>query len=192
VNVNFFISVARLLTVAAMMFAPLTTSQESGEKQAAEMQPPKPAPEMSRLNFLLGKWHGVTVYEKTSLFPQGGKSEGPYVAVAGPGGFSQIADFEATSPMGKEMGHEVISWVPSENAYKRYVFGNTFPGCIVGTGHWEGESLVFVTDFDFSGKTMHLRSVTTANPDGSVKILESGAVGDTPMQLLFTTTAKRV
>lgn len=32
------------------------------------------------------------------------------------------------------VGHEVIEWDPANNVLKSYVFGNTFPGCVIRTG----------------------------------------------------------
>jgi Protein of unknown function (DUF1579) len=179
---------------AAWLMAARAQQNSSTKKKPAEtqMQTAQPGPEMEELKFLQGKWRVKATYEKTPLFENGGEGSGTYVARPGPGGFSQIADFQETAgPEGSISGHEVITWDPRENSYKSFVFGSNFPGCVARTGHWEEKNLVFNTDFVNAGMTIHFHSVTTASADGSVTIVESYAMGDAPMQLMLTTKATR-
>ena len=62
----------------------------------------------------------------------------------------------------------VITWDPKEKAYKSYVFGNEFPGCIVQTGQCEGDALVFRSDFAAEGMKMQLRNVTRVSAEGKI------------------------
>ncbi|HEV1993238.1 MAG TPA: VOC family protein [Candidatus Acidoferrum sp.] len=166
--------------------------QQQGDKPAAqgETAAPKPGPEMEKLKFLLGKWNATVTYEKTPLFPQGGEARGPYTAKLGPGGFSVIADFEGTGgPEGAFQGHEIITWDPQENGYKRYTFGNSFPGAFVSNGHWEGQKLVFEGDLEFGGAKFHFRNELTREAGGAVTIKESYKTGDAPTMLMATTRA---
>src|SRR5258708_38504543 len=55
-----------------------------------------------------------------------------------------------------------------EKAYKSYVFGNEFPGCIVQTGQFEGDALVFRSDFAAEGVKMKLRNVTRISAVGKI------------------------
>jgi predicted enzyme related to lactoylglutathione lyase len=190
----------RLMSVCGVVLMSLWAGgiparQQQGDKPAAQMEmaAPKPGPEMEKLKFLLGKWNATVTYEKTPLFPQGGEAKGPYEAKFGPGGFSVIADFEGTGgPEGAFQGHEIISWDPTENGYKRYTFGNSFPGAFVSNGHWEVEKLIFQGEFDFGGAKFHFRNELTREAGGGVTIKESYQTGDAPMLLMATTRAVKV
>jgi hypothetical protein len=187
----FLFACAVLISTSAMQESTQSTDKKATTPAVPEMQAPKPAPEMERLKFLQGKWRYTENYPKSSMYPNGGAGKGTYVAMAGPGGFSQIADFQGASPEGDIAGHEVIAWDPAEGIYKSFVFGNNFPGCFTKKGDWEGNNLVFMGDFAYAGMTIHFRDVTTANADGSVAIVEQSAVGDAPLELTLTTTAVR-
>jgi len=193
------VAISSVLLFAFVMLASTSAIQQSTQstdKKAAtpsvpEMQAPKPTPEMERLKFLQGKWRYTENYPKSSMFPNGGAGKGTYVATVGPGGFSQIAEFQGAGPGGDIVGHEVITWDPLEGIYKSFVFGNNFPGCFTKKGHWEGNNLVFSGDFTYAGMKIHFRDVTTANPDGTVVIVEQSGVGDAPLELVLTMTAVR-
>src|SRR5580704_10379527 len=95
------------LTCVFAMAAISLNARRDDRRQA--MQAPQPGPEMQRLNFLIGSWDTVSEYEKSPMMPNGGKQNGWYKAQLGPGGFSVIADLEEDSPLGKDLGHEIIS-----------------------------------------------------------------------------------
>jgi hypothetical protein len=152
---------------------------------------PQPGPEMDQLKFLRGYWRYTSVYDRSSLYPNGGKGAGTYITTEGPGGLSQIAEFQGSSPDGFEVGHEVTTWDPKEHAYKSYVFGNDFPGCIVRTGHWEGNTLIFDANFEMGTKKFQLESLTTANPDGTVTIVEKFTPDGGEQQIALTMKATR-
>ena len=183
------------IIVAGIIFLLPATQPEAQEKAAAAGNQKEavatPGPEMDQLKFLRGYWHYVSTYEKSSFHPEGGKGSGSYITTEGPGGFSQIAEFSGTSPDGREVGHEVTTWDPEEHAYKSYVFGNNFPGCIVRTGKWDGNTLIFDADFYFNGVDVHLQSSTTANADGTVTIVEKFATNDGELQPTLTLKATR-
>jgi hypothetical protein len=48
------------------------------------------------------------------------------------------------------------------------VFGNEFPGCIVQTGQFEDDALVFRSDFAAEGLKMALRNVTRVSAVGKI------------------------
>jgi len=159
---------------------------------ATHAQLPKPSPEMAKLKFLQGAWTYESIYEKGAFYPNGATTKGTYAAIEGPGGFSQITDFHEMAPEGEEIGHEVTVWDEANHVYKSYVFGNAFPQCVMRTGHWDGDKLIFVTEFEQGKMKMSLQSVTTANPDGTVTIQESMQGADGAWKLLFTSHAKKV
>jgi Protein of unknown function (DUF1579) len=184
----------RIIVTALIFLLPAATqqAQDKAAGTAAQKEPaPTPGPEMDQLKFLRGYWHYVSTYEKTSFYPNGGKGSGTYITTEGPGGFSQVAEFSGTSPDGREAGHEVTTWDPQEGAYKSYVFGNNFPGCIVRTGRWDGTTLIFDADFVLGEMKLHLQSSTTSNSDGSITIVEKFGADGGPLQPTLTLKATR-
>jgi hypothetical protein len=183
----------RVLAAAVVLLLPASAQQAQDKNANAPTlkSVPTPGPEMDQLKFLRGYWHYVSTYDKTSFYPSGGKGAGTYITTAGPGGFSQIAEFSGTSPDGREAGHEVTTWDPEERAYKSYIFGNNFPGCIVRTGHWEGATLIFDADFVLGGNKLHLQSSTTPNPDGSITIVEKFGTDEGELKPTLTLKATR-
>jgi hypothetical protein len=163
-------------------FSLLLTSraQQSKERSTAaqEMQMPQPGPEMGKLKFLIGTWETKGGYEKSPMFPEGGAQTGWYKAHLGPGRFSVLADFEAEGPLGKEIGHEILTWDPKQNAYTAITVGNAFPGANIGTSKWEGADLVTVHDFEFGGMNIHLRSVISKIRENSVHMEEFSQSAD--------------
>lgn len=184
----------RIIAAGMFFLLPATLSQTQEKTAVTETQKdavPTPGAEMDRLKFLQGYWHYVANYEKSSFYPNGGKGSGTYITTEGPGGFSQIAEFSGTNPVGREVRHEVTTWDPEEGAYKSYVFGNNFPGCIVRTGKWDGNTLIFDSTFDFNGMEVHLQWSTTANADGTVTVVEKVATNDGELQPSLTLKATR-
>ncbi len=162
---------------------------QSQEKQAQPPAPSKPGPEMDRLKFLIGTWDYNGEYAKSPMVPQGGKESGWYKAEMGPGGFSVIADFEGDGPIGKEIGHQILTWDPKENTYRVYTAGNNFPGVITATARWEGANLVTTTEFSEGGSKINIRSMYTDIQEKSVTIEESFKTGDAPYQSLIRAKA---
>jgi hypothetical protein len=177
------------IVVFASALVIVAGAQEQKKPAAQEMKAPKPGPEMERIKFLLGRWNTDNEYVKTPMIPEGGKSTGWYEARLGPGGFSIIADFEESGPMGPEIGHEVISWDPKLEAYTVVIVGNAFPGAVIGKSRWEADKLVIQTEFTDHGTTMHLRSEYSDITDHSTRIEEFVQVGDSPAQLLYKSYA---
>jgi Protein of unknown function (DUF1579) len=178
---------------AACVF--LTAASQAQEKKpdAAAQKParPEPGPEMDQLKFLRGYWHYSSVYEKSSFYSNGGKGSGTYISSDGPGGFSLIVEFQGTTPDGREVGHEVITWDPKEHAYKSYIFANTAPGCVIETGHWDGNTLIFEAELDLNGDKLRLQTAITATSDDTVMIVDKAANGDAGLQTTVTMKATR-
>jgi len=129
----------------------------------------KASPEMDRLRKLyLGWWDFTETYAKTPFYPQGGSDTGVYTSEPGPGGNSIVNRFHSHGAVGDFEGLLVITWDAKEKAYKSYVFGNEFPGCIVQTGQFEGDALVFRSDFAAEGVKMKLRNVTRVSAAGKI------------------------
>jgi hypothetical protein len=147
---------------------------------------PKPgAAEMERLKFYLGEW------DYTETYPNGGKNTGVYTSKPGPGGNSLINTFHSQGPVGDFEGLLVMTWDPKEKAYKEYVFGNAFPGALVETGTFEGDVLVYRTEFSAAGATVKLRNATRVTGDGTLVSEQFMATKDAPEKLFVRVDAKK-
>jgi hypothetical protein len=152
----------------------------------------KASPEMDRLKKLyLGSWDFTETYAKTSFYPQGGSDAGVYTSEPGPGGNSIVNRFHSHGAVGDFEGLLVITWDAKEKAYKSYVFGNEFLGCIMQTGQFEGDALVFRSDFATEGVKMQLRNVTRVSAVGKIVSEEYIAMEGSPEVLMVRVDATR-
>jgi hypothetical protein len=177
-----------LICLAAFAgLAPAKIGVTQGQSTAA-----KTSPEMERLKKLyLGTWDYTESYEKTPFYPQGGSDTGVYASEPGPGGNSIVNHFHSRGAVGDFDGLLVITWDLKENAYKSYVFGNEFPGCIVQTGQFEGDALVFRSEFAAGGMKLKLRNVTHAPAAGKIVSEEYITAEGSPETLLVRVEAKK-
>src|SRR5712691_1333724 len=162
------LSVMFALAMLATAITMAAWQEKSTEKPAAAQAVKPGAAEMERLKFYLGEWDYTETYPKSAAYPNGGQNTGVYTSKRGPGGNSLINTFHSQGPLGDFEGLLVITWDPKEKAYKSYVFGNEFPGCIVQTGQFEGDALVFRSDFAAEGVKMKLRNVTRVSAAGKI------------------------
>jgi hypothetical protein len=143
-----------LASAAAILFARNSAAQEA-------KPPALPVPEMQRLSKLyVGRWEYTETYPKSAFSPNGGVNTGVYTSELGPGGNSIINHFHSKGPVGEFEGVIVMTWDAKEKAYKGYVFGDSFPGAVVQTGQWEGDTLVYRTEFSAGGMKFALRNAT--------------------------------
>jgi hypothetical protein len=150
------------------------------------------SPEMDRLKKLyLGSWDYAETYAKTPFYPQGGSDTGVYTSELGPGGNSIVNRFHSRGAVGDFEGLLVMTWDPKEKAYKSYVFGNGFPGCVVQTGQFEGDALVFRSDFAAEGVKVQLRNVTRVSAVGKIVSEEYIATEGSPEVLMMRVDAKK-
>ena len=160
-----------------------------GRSQDAEQ---KASAEMDRLNKLyLGTWDYTETYEKTPFYPQGGSDTGVYSSQPGPGGNSIVNRFHSHGAVGDFEGLLVMTWDPKEKAYKSYVFGNGFPGCVVQTGQFEGDALVFRSEFAGGGVKVKLRNVTRVSAVQRIVSEEYIATEGSPEVLMMRVDAKK-
>lgn len=167
---------------------------DPGKEKSTESLAPAAKPgaaEMERLKFYLGEWDYTETYPKSAFSPNGGKNTGVYTSKLGPGGNSLINSFHSQGPVGDFEGLLVMTWDPKEKAYKGYVFGNDFPGGIVETGQFEGDALVYRSEFQAEGATLKLRNVTWVTAPGTLVSEEFMAMKDAPETLLVRVEAKR-
>ena len=184
-----------IVTIALALSVPLWASlqEKPAEKQAGAAAPQaKPgAAEMERLKFYLGEWDYTETYPKSAFAPNGGKNTGVYISKLGPGGNSLINSFHSQGPIGDFEGLLVMTWDAKEKAYKAYVFGNGFPGAVVETGQFEGDALVYRSEFSAGGATMKLRNATRITGPGTMVSEEFMAMKDAPESLLVRVEARK-
>jgi len=149
------------------------------------------AAEMERLKFYLGEWDYTETYPKSAFYPNGGKNTGVYTSKLGPGGNSLINTFHSQGPVGDFEGLLVMTWDAREKAYKAYAFGNDFPGALVETGQFEGDALVYRSEFPVEGATLKLRNSTRVVGPGKIESDEFSAMKDGPETLLVHVEAKK-
>jgi hypothetical protein len=153
---------------------------------------PGVAPEMLRLQkFYLGKWDYTETYPKSDYVPNGGQNTGTYTSELGPGGNSLINRFHSQGPVGDFEGLLIMTWDPQEKAYKSYIFGNDFPGAVVETGNFEGETLVFRGGMSIGEKKISMRNSSHIDEKGDMTLVEYSAIGSAPEGLVVTVVAKR-
>jgi hypothetical protein len=152
----------------------------------------KTSPEMDRLkNLYLGTWDYTETYDKTPFYPNGGSDTGVYTSEPGPGGNSIVNRFHSKSPMGDVDGMLVMTWDSQEKAYKSYVFGNDSPGCLIQTGNFEGDTLVYHSEIAAGGMHIKLRNVTRLVTSGGIVSEQWVAADSGPEKLLVRVEAKR-
>jgi hypothetical protein len=181
------ISIALLLGVPL----PAALQEKTAEKPAIAPAAKPGAAEMERLKFYLGEWDYTETYPKSAFYPTGGKNTGVYTSKLGPGGNSMVENFHSQGPVGDFEGLIVMTWDPKEKAYKAYVFGNDFPGALVETGQFEGDALVFRSEFPAEGATLKIRNVTRLAAPGKIESEEYIAMKDAPESLLVRLEAKK-
>ncbi len=179
--------------IAFVLCVPLWAAlqEKTAEKPAVAAASKPGAAEMERLKFYLGEWDYTETYPKSAFSPNGGKNTGVYTSKLGPGGNSLINTFHSQGPVGDFEGLLVMTWDAKEKAYKAYVFGNDFPGAIVETGQFEGDALVFRSEFLAEGATLNLRNVTRVTGPGTLVSEEFMARKDAPETLLVRVEAKK-
>lgn len=182
-----------IVTISLALSVPLRAAlqEKTAEKPVAAPAAKPGAAEMERLKFYLGEWDYTETYPKSAFSPNGGKNTGVYTSKLGPGGNSLINTFHSQGPVGDFEGLLVMTWDAKEKIYKAYVFGNDFPGAVVETGQFEGDALVYRSEFSAGGTTMKLRNVTRLNGSGTLVSEEYMAVKDAPESLLVRVEAKK-
>lgn len=125
-----------------------------------------PAPEMRKLDAVLGMW----TFEETWSHPERFK-RGVYEGLPGPGGhgtltfrrgpgsFSVVGEDDAHNPMGRVAALLVVAWDPARKAYDYAEIHGAFPGVRHLTGRFENGDLVFRGEDARTGKRRSVRIV---------------------------------
>jgi hypothetical protein len=159
--------------------------------QAAPSRPPVPA-EIERLaKFYAGTWDYTETYEKSPSSPDARKNPGIYTSELGPGANSIVNKFHSRGPVGDFEGLLVMTWDSKESAYKAYVFGSDFPGAIVETGHFEGDTLVFRGEFSMGQTKVAVRNTNRLDADGKMISDEFASANGAPESRVVQVIATR-
>ena len=152
----------------------------------------KAAPEMERLQKMyVGTWDYTETYAKTAMSPDGGTGAGVYTSELGPGGNSILNRFHSKGNAGDYDGMLVMTWDPNEKAYKSFVFGNSFPGCVTQTGQFEGDALVYRSELAMAGMKIKLRNVSREVSPGKIVSEQYVTPEGTAEKLLVTVEATK-
>jgi hypothetical protein len=165
--------------------------QDKASKQATAQAAPHSAPEMEKLKFYVGEWDYTETYGKTAAYPNGGTNTGVYSSKLGPGGNSLINHFHSQGPAGDFEGLLVMTWDPKEKAYKGYAFGDEFPGAVVETGKFDGDTLIYRSEFSMGATKLALRNTTRLVGPGKLVSEEFFSVGGAPEVLFVRVEATR-
>ena len=169
--------------------SPIAAKGGTPAEQGAAM---KAGPEMERLQKIyLGTWDYTETYGKSPSAPQGATGSGVYTSELGPGGNSIVNRFHSHGASGDSEGLLVMTWDPKESAYKSYVFGGDFPGCIIETGHFDGDVLEYRAEIAMGGMKLKLRNVTRLAAPDKIVSEEYMAAGEAPEKLFVTVEAKK-
>jgi hypothetical protein len=155
-------------------------AQEREKKPPAggpAMEMAKPAPEMEKRKWVVGKWNVTETHEKSDWSP-GGIGKGTSVIALGPGGHSQIITYNSTGPTGKFSGHGIIAWDPEAKIYRSAWADSMTPGIMTMECREEGKDWVCSGESMMQGKKIGMRSRSIApSPAGWTEVTEMSTDG---------------
>ena len=106
----------------------------------------------------------------------------------GPQGRSVIHAFVSEGSAPYE-GIEVMTWDPKESVYRDHSLWYDSPDHVNYVGHFEGESLVFRSEFDYGGKHVKFRMEARPRTRGGFTLDEFASVDGGPEQATLHGTA---
>ncbi len=178
-----------VIVVLMLLLAGLALAQEKPKEQpaaGAQAGPPmpqiQPAPEMQKyIKMFSGRWKTKETYEKNPMLPTGGNGEGEAMSHPGPGGLSLMDHYRSKGgPMGPFEGAGATWFDPKDGMYHSFWCDSMTPtGCqLLGTGKWEGENLVFVSESEMNGqKFTNKMIISDIKPDSYKWTLLMGPSG---------------
>ena len=179
-------------SIAVLMFFAAGAVSTGDTRAQVSSRPKLPAPEMQRLaKFYVGTWDYTETYPPSASHPNGLQNTGVYSSELGPGGNSIINKFHSKGPAGDFEGWLVMTWDAKEKGYKAYAFGNDFPGAIVETGQWEGETLVFRGEFSAGAMKVAVHNSTRVVASGKMLSDEFSSANGAPEKLLVHVEATK-
>jgi hypothetical protein len=167
------------IVIAVLLFAlPITRlAAQVGKTDSNDILKSSSGAELERLNFYIGDWDYSEIYEKSVLFPNGGRNTGSWTAQVGPQGRSIIHAFVFHGTGDNYEGIEVMTWDPKEKVYRDHSLWYDSANQWTYIGHFEGDTLVYRGEFEFDGKQVKFRSETRPRQGGGFTIDEFMSVG---------------
>ena len=183
IRVVFGILVAAVLPVLAAAQDKEMAKEKSGEGTSMVMA--KPAPEMEKFKWMVGRWSVSETHEPGPSNP-GGKGEGTMEITLGPGGFSHVSVYGSSGPMGSYSGRGLTAWDPEAKVYRGVWVDNMTSGIFQSECREGGSDIVCTGEGTMEGKKMSMRtrSISPA-PQGWTEVFEISVDG-APYQKIMT------
>jgi hypothetical protein len=144
--------------------------------------------ELQRLKFYLGDWDYSEVLPKSALSPNGGRNTGRWTAQMGPQGRSIILAFVSQGSEPYE-GIEVMTWDPEQKVYRDHSLWYNSADHVSYVGHFEGDALVYRSEFERDGKHVKFRMEARPRAGGGFTLDEFESVDGGPEQQVLHGTA---
>jgi hypothetical protein len=129
----------------------------------AQGGPPKPAPELKKLDYFAGNW-SVDGDMKASQFGPAGKFTGKDHLEWMEGGFFLVGHSEGSSSMGNTKGTAYWGYDTEEKVYTFHEF-NTMGEAISATGKLDGDTWTWTNESKMGGKVLRGRyTIKTTSP----------------------------
>lgn len=154
----------------------------AAEKKAAQPgMPPmvKPAPEMQKIKFLLGRWTASGKFEPNEFMPSGGTETGTTEFHPVAGGMALVQNYKSNSGF---TAHSVTWWDAKDKTYKT-LWCDSMSSCQpISTGKWDGDKLVFNGEAVAMGKKMALKDTFSDIKPDSFTFSEDASIEGGPMK----------
>ncbi|HEY7401944.1 MAG TPA: DUF1579 family protein [Candidatus Angelobacter sp.] len=171
---------ALLAVICAAMFA-------SAQQPPA---PPKPAPELAKLNYFLGDWK-VEGDAKPSPMGPGGKFTGTSRNEWMPGKFFIVLHTTGDmAAMGKVIGHAYLGYDPEEKTYTYHEF-NSVGEAVSAKGNVQGDTWTWTNEEKMQGKVMKGRFTEKVTSPTSYDFKFEASMDGGPFQTLMEGKATR-
>jgi hypothetical protein len=118
----------------------------------AQMQPPKPAPELKKLDIFVGSWTLDGTMKPGSMGPGGTMTENEKCEWM-EGGFYLVCHSDYKSSMGNGVGISVMGYSTDDKAYTYREF-NSFGEFDDSRGHLDGDTWIWTNDEKMGSMTM--------------------------------------
>jgi hypothetical protein len=144
---------SKVLNVAATLLA---LSPGLVFAQASE-GPPKPGPEVQRLGYFVGTWHGEAEIKPNAFMPAG-KMTNDDVCGWFEGGYAVVCNSSGSGPMGPVKGIGIMGYSTEEKAYTYYSVDSTpMAMASVPRGTFENGAWVFSDESKMGGQIVKSR-----------------------------------
>jgi hypothetical protein len=193
----------RIVVMVLVLLVATSAVAQSSRRHSRKPQPPPESPHMSSAkqsvemkkmtDTFAGMWKTTSTIEKSEFFPMSGTASGRSDFRSGPAGNSLIERARSHGVMGVFAGLGVFWWDEKAAAYRGLWCDSLAPGgCdALGTGHWDGDALVFVSAVDMGGSKMQMKETYSDIKADSFTFTMETAMGDAPMTKMMTIQYQR-